>query len=146
MNQVKNFEILQQQQEYLIHWRNEEFETLGRLKNSQLEIVNQMEHMQGSHTRSAEQIKHIYESLVSLQNETEAIIAKYNHLIQYHVNQMQNQLNQLAVRQENELDHVVGSVVSGLRAIDQNIKDMVLLQQETLQKWTSDKVRKLPLI
>jgi MarR-like DNA-binding transcriptional regulator SgrR of sgrS sRNA len=140
LNQIRNFNILQQQQEYLISWRNEEFETLGRLKDSQLEIIDQMETVQGTHLKSAEQINSIYEALILLQNQTETVIVKYNNLIQYHVSEMQTQLNQLVVRQEYELDEIVRAVVSGLRKIDHNIEEMIHIQQEALKKWASAKV------
>jgi hypothetical protein len=99
-----------------------------------------MDLVQGTHLKSAEQIQAIFEALVLLQNQTEAIIVKYNHLIQYHVNEMQVQLNQLVIRQEYELDHVVSTVVAGLQTIDRNIEDMVKMQQEALESWAQAKV------
>lgn len=141
LNQLKNFNILQQQQEYLIHWRNEEFKTLGKLKESQVEMLNQMDVIKGIHIKSEDQIQEIFTSLISLQNQTQTVIHKYNQLIQHHVNEMQEQLNQLVKRQEYELDSVVGTVLHGLQAIDRNIDEMVKIQHEALENWSNTRVR-----
>lgn len=140
LNQLKNFNILQQQQEYLISWRNEEFKTLSKLKESQVEILNQMDTIQGIHLKSEDEIHDIYDSLVSLQNQTQVVIIKYNQLIQHHVNEMQAQLNQLIKRQEYELDNVVGTIIHGLQAIDRNIDEMVKVQHEALENWSNTRV------
>ncbi|KAG2194327.1 hypothetical protein INT47_000254 [Mucor saturninus] len=137
LNQLRNFNILQQQQEYLINWRNEEFKTLRKLKESQVELLSQMGAIQGLHTKSESQIQNIYTSLVSLQDQTQVVINKYNGLVQHHVDQMQDQLSQLVRRQEYELGKVVGTVIQGLQAIDRNIEDMVKIQQDALETWSN---------
>ncbi|KAL0581360.1 hypothetical protein ABG067_008459 [Albugo candida] len=124
----------------MINWRNEEFDTLAKLKESQAHIVSQMELVRGTHSKSADQIQLIFEALVLLQNQTEAVILKYNYLVQYHVGEMQNQLNQLATRQEYEVDYIVDAVVTNLRDIDRNIEDMIAIQKEAIENWSHSKV------
>lgn len=135
---------MQQQQEYLINWRNEEFKTLSKLKESQEELLTQMGTIQGMHTKSESQIQDIYTSLVLLQDQTQVVMAKYNGLIQWHVTQMQDQLTQLVTRQEYELEKVVGTVIQGLQAIDRNIDDMVKIQHEALESWSNTRVNHIP--
>lgn len=140
LNQVKNFNILQQQQEYLINWRNEEFETFYRLKESISQVLNGIDTVQQGHSRTANQIQHIFEALVLLQNQTEVILQRYSRLIQYNVNRMQNQLNQLAIRQELELDRVINTVVKGLKIVDKNIEKILYIQEKTIKSRSHAKV------
>ncbi|CAO3637603.1 unnamed protein product [Mucor hiemalis] len=139
LNQAKNFNILQEQQEYLIKWRNEEFKALDKMKNTQGKLLNQMEKIRRTHAKSADQIQLIFDALVLLQNQTEAVISTYNNLVKYHVGEVQNQLNQLVNRQESEIDYVMSAVYNGLQRINHNIEEMVTIQQEALQSCTHSK-------
>lgn len=139
-NQARNFDILQEQQEFLIKWRNEEFKTLGKMNTTQQTLLDQMEKIRGAHAKSADQIQLIFDALVLLQNQTEAVIFTYNNMVKYHVGEVQNQLNQLVNRQEFEVDYVMGTIVDGLQRINTNIGEMITIQQEALQSWSHSKV------
>lgn len=138
-NQARNFDILQEQQEFLIKWRNEEFKTLGKMNTTQQTLLDQMEKIRGAHAKSADQIQLIFDALVLLQNQTEAVIFTYNNMVKYHVGEVQNQLNQLVNRQEFEVDYVMGTIVDGLQRINTNIGEMITIQQEALQSWSHSK-------
>ncbi|KAG2228847.1 hypothetical protein INT48_003837 [Thamnidium elegans] len=140
LNQVKNFNILQQQQELLIDWRNDEFKTLGRLKESQSKVFNQIDTIHQVHSRTADQIQQIFETLVLVQNQTKVAVAEYNQVVQQYVKEMQTQLNQLVIRQEFEVNQVIDTVISGLKTIDRNIEEMVTIQQVTILNWSREKV------
>lgn len=131
---------MQEQQEYLIKWRNEEFKALDKMRNTQGKLLNQMEKIRRTHAKSADQIQLIFDALVLLQNQTEAVISTYNNLVKYHVGEVQNQLNQLVNRQESEIDYVMSAVYNGLQRINHNIEEMVTIQQEALQSWSHSKV------
>ncbi|KAI8062965.1 hypothetical protein BDF21DRAFT_347386, partial [Thamnidium elegans] len=139
LNQVKNFNILQQQQELLIDWRNDEFKTLGRLKESQSKVFNQIDTIHQVHSRTADQIQQIFETLVLVQNQTKVAVAEYNQVVQQYVKEMQTQLNQLVIRQEFEVNQVIDTVISGLKTIDRNIEEMVTIQQVTILNWSREK-------
>ncbi|KAI9362140.1 hypothetical protein BD770DRAFT_440828 [Pilaira anomala] len=135
LNQVKNFEILQKQQQLLINWKNEEFKRLERLKSSQTQVLSQIKNVQAFHARSASQIEQIFETLVLLHKQTEIIVSDYNKIIKTHVENMHNKLNQLANKQEDELERAVDIVRNGLRLIDHNVEEMVHMQQDALARW-----------
>lgn len=139
-NQIENFKVLQDQQAYLIEWKNEEFKTLKKLKDSQVDVVNQMEKIRGTQSKSADQIQLIYETLILLQNQTEAVILKYSYLVQNYASNMHDQLTQLAIRQENEVDFIVNNVVSGLKSTSENIEEMILVQRKAIESWSYSKV------
>ncbi|GAA5802446.1 hypothetical protein HPULCUR_007911 [Helicostylum pulchrum] len=139
LNQVKNFNILQQQQELLINWRNDEFKTLDRLKESQSRVFNQIDTIHQSHSRTADQIQQIFETLVLVQNQTETAVAEYEQVARQYVKEMHTQLNQLAIRQEFEVNLVIDTVISGLKTIDRNIEEMVTVQQETILNWSRER-------
>ena len=136
MNQIQNFDILKDQQEYLIKWRDEEFDTLHKLKTAQNDIVKQMDKVQETHLKSSGQVQLISDALVLLKNQTEAVILKYNYMVQYHVDEMHNQLSQLTKRQEAEVSYLVEVVKNGLESINHNIEDMVKMQQDALDSWS----------
>lgn len=137
---MKNFNILQQQQELLINWRNDEFKTLDRLKESQSRVFNQIDTIHQSHSRTADQIQQIFETLVLVQNQTETAVAEYEQVARQYVKEMHTQLNQLAIRQEFEVNLVIDTVISGLKTIDRNIEEMVTVQQETILNWSRERV------
>lgn len=140
LNQVKNFNILQQQQELLIEWRNNEFKTLDHLKESQSNVINQIDTIHQVHSRTADQIQHIFETLVLVQNQTKMAVAEYNQVVRHYVKGMQTELNQLVIRQEFEVNLVIDTVISGLKTIDRNIGDIVTIQQEATLNWSRERV------
>ncbi|GAA5814076.1 hypothetical protein MFLAVUS_007566 [Mucor flavus] len=139
LNQVKNFNILQQQQELLIEWRNNEFKTLDRLKESQSKVINQVDTIHQVHSRTADQIQLIFETLILVQNQTKTAVAEYNQVVRHYVKEMQTELNQLVIRQEFEVNLVIDTVISGLKTIDRNIGDMVTIQQDTTLNWSRER-------
>jgi hypothetical protein len=139
LNQAKNFDILAQQQAYLISWRQEEVNTLDQLKGSQAQLLNQIELVRGMHLKTANQIQSIFDTLVLLQNQTELVMVKYNQMVQYQVQEMTNQLNQLALRQEVEFGHILNNVFSGLEIVDRRLADMIIAQQQVIENWNETK-------
>jgi hypothetical protein len=143
LNQAKNFDILKQQQEYLVSWREEEVHTLDQLKGSQKQLLDQMQVVQKTHLKTANQIQSIFETLVLLQNQTEAAMFKYNQLVQYRLQTLTTQLNQLVLQQEAEISHILDSVHSALEIVDQRLADMIIAQQEAIDHWNETKVSRL---
>ncbi|KAI9486609.1 MAG: hypothetical protein EXX96DRAFT_549728 [Benjaminiella poitrasii] len=139
LNQAKNFDLLQKQQEYLMRWRQEEVTTLHHLKHSQQELINQMDDVRDTHLRTVNQIQAIFDALVHLQNQTEIMMQRYNQMVEYHIQEVSVQLNQLALRQEVEVDHFMGSISNGLRKLDEQLNKMLTTQQDVIDHWEQTK-------
>lgn len=113
---------------------------MERLKSSQIQVLSQIKNVQAFHARSASQIEQIFETLVLLHKQTEIIVSDYNKIIETHVENMHNKLNQLANKQEDELERAVDIVRNGLRLIDHNVEEMVHMQQDALARWAHAQV------
>ncbi|KAI8076535.1 uncharacterized protein B0P05DRAFT_512051 [Gilbertella persicaria] len=137
LNQAKNFDMLSKQQERLIQWQQEEFKTLGQLKDTQQDLLDQLDHAHQIHLKSANQIQSIFDALVVLQHQTEAVMERYNQLTEHHVQQMTHRLDELTLKQETELYRLLSSVVSTLQTVDHQLTEMLLSQQHIMQQFNT---------
>ncbi|KAI7898830.1 uncharacterized protein BX663DRAFT_231532 [Cokeromyces recurvatus] len=139
LNQAKNFDLLQKQQDYLMHWREEELSTLHHLKHSQHELLVQMDAVRDTHLKTVNQIQSIFDALVLLQNQTEVMMQRYNQMVEYHIQEVTTQFNQLSLRQEVEVDHFLSSIMNGLRKLDEQLVRMTATQQDVFEHWEEAK-------
>ncbi|CEP19676.1 hypothetical protein [Parasitella parasitica] len=139
LNQAKNFELLKKQHEYLVKWHKQEMSTFDHLKTSQAELWQQMQSVQHIHAQTANQIQMIFDTLVLVRNSTELIVSKYNSMVHYHMQELQSQLNQLAIRQAMEIDQLVHSVLGDLAQIEQGLSKMVTAQHQVIKDWEETK-------
>ncbi|KAI8643395.1 hypothetical protein BD408DRAFT_152336 [Parasitella parasitica] len=140
LNQAKNFELLKNQHEYLVRWHKQEMNTFDHLKASQYELWQQMQSVQQIHAQTANQIQMIFDTLVLVRNSTELVVSKYSNMVHYHMQELQSQLNQLAIRQAMEIDQLVHSVLDDLTQVESGLSKMIRAQRKVIEDWDETKM------
>lgn len=140
LNQAKNFEILKHQHDYLVHWHQQEMNTFDYLKKSQHELWYQMQAIQQVHAQTANQVQMIFDTLKLVQNSTELVVNKYNSMVHYHMQELQSQLNEIAMRQAMEIDQLVNGVLGDLAQVEKGLSRMMTAQRKVIQDWDETKM------
>jgi hypothetical protein len=140
LNQAKNFELLKNQHDYLINWHRQEMNTFDYLKEAQNELWYQVQSVQQIHLKTANQIQMIFDTLVLVQNSTELVVNKYNNMMYVHMQELQSQLNEIAIRQAIEIDQLVNNVLGDLTQVEQGLSKMIEVQHKVIKEWDETKV------
>lgn len=114
--------------------------TFDHLKESQNELWYQVQSIQQIHLQTANQIQMIFDTLVLVQSSTELVVNKYNNMIHFHMQELQNQLNEIATRQAIEIDQLVNNVLGDLTQVEQGLSKMIDAQHRVIKDWDETKV------
>ncbi|KAL9544572.1 hypothetical protein MBANPS3_007552 [Mucor bainieri] len=140
LNQVRNYEILKNQHEYLAQWHQQEMQTFDHLKKSQHELWHQMQAIQQIHLQTANQVQMIFDTLKLLQNSTELAVNKYNSMFQIHTEELQYQLNEITMRHAMAIDQLVDRVLGDFSQVEKGLSRMMTAQRKVVQDWEETKV------
>lgn len=135
LNQVKNFDILQSQQNYLIQWRQQEFDMLDVLKESQVDVINHIAKAKDYYQKTESQIEFLFDTLGLLQNRTQLAIIQYDEMVNRHIEQVYRQLNDLLIHQTMEIDGLVDTLLLKLDKVHKHIEQSLLDQIQATNSW-----------
>lgn len=135
LNQVKNFDILQNQQNYLIQWRQQEFEMLDVLKESQVDVINHIAKAKDYYQKTESQIEFLFDTLGLLQNRTQLAIVQYDEMMNHHVEQVHRQLHDLLIHQTMEMDDLVDALLLKLDKVHRHVEQSLLDQIQAANRW-----------
>ncbi|EIE85596.1 hypothetical protein RO3G_10306 [Rhizopus delemar RA 99-880] len=135
LNQVKNFDILQSQQNYLIQWRQQEFDMLDVLKESQVDVINHIAKAKDYYQKTESQIEFLFDTLGLLQNKTQLAIIQYDEMVNRHIEQVYRQLNDLLIHQTMEIDGLVDALLLKLDKVHRHVEQSLLDQIQATNSW-----------
>jgi hypothetical protein len=126
----------------LISWRKDEIYHLEYLKSSQVELLSQIESIQGIHNQTTTEIQFILNALLALEQQVDAVIEKYNHIVQFHVRKTTDQLNQIELYQQNQVNTIVNVALAGFETMESHLSKMMDVQKDILDNWNETHVYK----
>jgi hypothetical protein len=134
--QLETFNILKEQESYLIEWRREEIFHLDNIVDMQRKVKNQSEVIKNLMDETATQLGNYFDILLELQNQALSGLEKQNDEIQIYVDEARIQTDKLVYEKDQYIDAIFELLTNDVETIYNQMNEMDSLQMDNLKQWT----------
>ncbi|KAI8974333.1 hypothetical protein BDB01DRAFT_404926 [Pilobolus umbonatus] len=140
LNQVKNFDILNRQQNYMIEWREEEMAHLSNIKDIQHEMHNQFENLKDVNEETIHQMTSIHDRMMDMKHQSQSMMNEHQQSIELYRDKIQNHFHGLVSHQQDTMNGLYDAILSDINGLNSQLQEMVSIQSDAIDAWNEARV------